>query len=315
MKGGNSLIFSDVTSKYLDFIKLKNKPQSFRTIKNLIVNYLEPFFKDKKIQNITAEDYLNFQISIEKQKFSFAYKKNLHFCAVEFFNYCIKFDYIEKNVASAVGNFKNNYQIEKKVDFFTLEEFNKFINVADNTVYKILFDVLFFTGIRIGEALALTFEDFNNDYLTINKTISKEFYNGKRAVTLPKTKKSIRTILIDSKLSEEINALHEYYNKTFNCVNQNFYIFGGIKPLSNTTVERYKNKYCDLANVKRIRIHDFRHSHATLLISNNVPISAVTERLGHSNISTTLNVYTHFVKEDEKRVINTLNSLRQLPNV
>lgn len=272
------MIFSDVTSKYLDFIKLKNKPQSFRTIKNLIVNYLEPFFKYKKIQNITAEDYLNFQISIEKQKFSFAYKKNLHFCAVEFFNYCIKFDYIEKNVASAVGNFKNNYQIEKKVDFFTLE-------------------------------------DFNNDYLTINKTISKEFYNGKRAVTLPKTKKSIRTILIDSKLSEEINALHEYYNKTFNCVNQNFYIFGGIKPLSNTTVERYKNKYCDLANVKRIRIHDFRHSHATLLISNNVPISAVTERLGHSNISTTLNVYTHFVKEDEKRVINTLNSLRQLPNI
>lgn len=310
------MIFSDITSKYLYFIKLKNKPQSYRTINNLVSNYLVPYFGNKKITDITPDDYLNFQIQIDKKSFSFAYKKNIHFCAVELFNYCIKFGYLEKNVASIVGNFKNNYQLDKNVDFFTLDEFKKFISVADNFIYKALFDVLFFTGIRIGEALALTFDDFNNNTITVNKTISKEFYNGKRIVTTPKTKKSIRTILIDKELSNELNVLHQHYNKLYpNLVNSNFYIFGGIKPLANTTVERYKNKYCDNAKVKRIRLHDFRHSHATLLISNNVPISAVTERLGHSNISTTLNVYTHFVKKDELKVVETLNSLRQLSSV
>ena len=87
-------------------------------------------------------------------------------------------------------------------------------------------------------------------------------------------------------------------------------MFGDTKPLSPSTIERYKNKYCKIANVKQIRIHDFRHSHATLLIYNNVPIQDISKRLGHANVSTTLDVYTHVIEDKEKRVINTLNKIR-----
>lgn len=173
--------------------------------------------------------------------------------------------------------------------------------------YSIYF---FYTGVRIGEALALTFADIDNGVVSINKTISKEYYNGKRAITTPKTKKSIRKIHIDSILKNEIELLRKHYSTIYSDFNNSYFVFGGTIPLSNSTVERKKNKWCDQANVKRIRIHDFRHSHATLLITNSIPITAISHRLGHSNVSLTLDTYAHLLDEDEKRVSDTLNSLR-----
>ena len=87
-------------------------------------------------------------------------------------------------------------------------------------------------------------------------------------------------------------------------------MFGAIKPLSPSTIERKKNIYCKIANVKQIRIHDFRHSHCTILISKGIPINIVSERLGHSNISMTLDNYTHILNKDKKRVLKTLFLLR-----
>ena len=96
------------------------------------------------------------------------------------------------------------------------------------------------------------------------------------------------------------------YNKS----NFDYFIFGGIKPLAPTTINRYKVKACQKANLRPITLHQFRHSHATLLVNNNVLINEVSRRLGHSNVSITLNTYVHTDSGQEKRVYNTLNSLR-----
>ena len=305
-----NITFDEAINSYLKFVKLKNKPQSYRSIKSRLINYILPYFKENYVSNLTALQYLEWQKQIEDKQFKYRYKKSLHYCMVTFLNFCITFYDLEKNVASKVGNFKNNYELEDNVNFWTIQEYKKFISVVDDQIYKVLFDLLYFTGCRQGEALALTFNDLTDDVLYINKTISKEYYNGRRAITTPKTKKSIRKIHIDSELKVEIKQLSEYYNTKFNDFNNNFYIFGGVKPLSPTTIDRRKNKYCDIANVKHIRIHDFRHSHASLLLSNNIPITAISNRLGHSDISMTLNIYLHLISEDEKRVLTTLNSLR-----
>ena len=87
-------------------------------------------------------------------------------------------------------------------------------------------------------------------------------------------------------------------------------MFGGDKPIATTTLERKKNKYCKLAKVKQIRIHDFRHSHATILYKKNVQIKLIQQRLGHNNINTTLNTYVHTDEMQEKRLINVINLLR-----
>ena len=89
-----------------------------------------------------------------------------------------------------------------------------------------------------------------------------------------------------------------------------FFIFGGIKPLSPTTINRHKLKACEKANIRPITLHQFRHSHATLLIQNNMLINEVSRRLGHSKVSTTMDIYTHTDYLQEKRVYNTLNYMR-----
>ena len=89
-----------------------------------------------------------------------------------------------------------------------------------------------------------------------------------------------------------------------------WFIFGDLTPLSPSTIERHKNKYCDKAQIKKIRIHDFRHSHASLLISLGVPITVVQTRLGHSDPSITLKIYSHMMPNDDLKAIKAINALK-----
>lgn len=156
--------------------------------------------------------------------------------------------------------------------------------------------------------MALTWNDFINDTLDIHKTILKEKKDGKYIVNTPKTLQSIRKVKIDKDLVLQLQKLKKFYQS---CIDfeDNWYIFGRINPLAPTTIDRKKDKYCALANVRQIRLHDFRHSHATLLLNQNISIMAISKRLGHADYSTTLNVYAHMLPDEEKRVLTTLESL------
>lgn len=87
------------------------------------------------------------------------------------------------------------------------------------------------------------------------------------------------------------------------------FVFGLMQPFKETTIHKYKNKYCDLANLKRIRVHDFRHSCASFLINQGASISLVSKYLGHANISITLNIYTHLYKNELDDITNKINNL------
>ena len=132
-------------------------------------------------------------------------------------------------------------------------------------------------------------------------------FNGERLITIPKTKTSIRKIKLDLKTYIKLLKLKKYYIKNDKSFNNNHFIFGGSKPIATTTLDRKKNYYFDKANVKRVRIHDFRHSHATLLYKSKCDIKLIQQRLGHASIDTTLNTYVHY--NDEKRVLRTLDFL------
>jgi len=307
-----NLTVKEAYIEYLKLVKLKQKPQSYRSIKSRFENHILPYFENKKLGELTTNNYIDWQLKIEEKCNRYEYKKALHYAFVTFLNYCMLFHGLDKNVGKMVGNFNDNYELKKKIEFWTCEEFNKFINIINEDIYKELFDFMFFTGCRLGEILALTFNDFKEELekININKTISKESFKGKRIITTPKTRSSIRTIDIDAYLCNKIKKLKTYYQNKYSDFNNDFYIFGGIKALAPTTIERKKNKYCKLAKVKQIRLHDFRHSHASILLDKKIPILAIAQRLGHSDIATTLNTYAHLMPDEEKRVINTLTSLR-----
>ena len=283
-----------------------HKKQSFDTMSYKFNLRILPFFKDYNLEDITSSDILAWQEYILTFNFSNNYNFSLYYILSSFLEYCSVFYNFDKTIIMKVGNFRKKYE-ETKKDFYNLKEFNLFIKNLDNNIYKQFFYLMFFTGTRPGEAMALKFSDLRGDYIYITKTISE---HGKREIDTPKTNSSIRKIRIDKVLKNDLLGLKIYYDKLYNKSNYDYFIFGGMKPLAPTTINRYKLKACQKANLRPITLHQFRHSHATLLLHNGIIINEISRRLGHSNPSITLNIYTHTDLTQEKRVLSTLNSLR-----
>lgn len=298
--------FSVVYEEYLIFKKSELKEQSYTSLVYNFDKYILPFFKDYYLDNITKKTILEWKQYIINFNFSNNYNRTLYFALSGFFEYCKENYNFDKLIISSLGNFKRKYE-EDKHDFYTRKEFNKFIKFVEEQPYKAFFNFMFFTGTRPGEAMALKFSDIHSDYVYINKTISS---HGKRNIGTPKNNSSIRKIIIDKKLKNELLNLEKYYLSIYNDFSANYFVFGGQKPLSPTSINRRKEKACKMANIRCITLHQFRHSHATLLKDNGVNVVDVSKRLGHSNVSTTLDIYTHTSSVQEKRVQRTLNSLR-----
>lgn len=298
--------FEEAYKNYLIYASKQHKKQSFDILKYKFELRVLPFFKKYNIEDIKSNDILSWEDYISAFNFSNNYNSSLYYILSGFFEYCSLFYGFDKTIISKVGNFKKKYE-ENKKDFYNLKEFNLFIKNLNDSVYKQFFNLMFFTGTRPGEAMALKFSDIKDDYVFISKTMSE---HGKREIDTPKTISSIRKIRIDKVLKNDLLSLKKYYEKVYNKSDFDYFVFGGIKPLSPSTINRRKIDACKKANLRSITLHQFRHSHATLLLHNGIIINEISRRLGHSNPSITLNIYTHTDLSQEKRVSATLNSLR-----
>ena len=307
--GECNMTFEELWNKYDEFIKLKQKSQSYRKTVSKVKNHLLPYFKDYKVKNINATVYTKWQSEIMKKGFKYKYNSSIHGAMVTILNHAIKFYGLKDNIASKVGNFAKGNELPTQFEIWDYEEYSQFIKVVDDDVYKIFFETLYYTGLRQGECLALTWNDLKKDYLDIFKTISKEKIDDKYITNSPKTPKSIRKVKLDNYL---LQSLYKYKEECKNivCFSDDWYIFGGIKPLAPSTIGRRLKKYCELAGVKKIRIHDFRHSHASLLLSSGVPITVISQRLGHSDINMTLNTYSHLIPNDVDKAINIIEEIK-----
>jgi integrase len=218
------------------------------------------------------------------------------------------------NPFSGVKGFTNK-EPKKEMSFWTQEEFEKFINCVDDIVYKNFFLTIYLTGCRKGEVIALNWNDidFNKKILKITKTYSRKIEKDEKdttkpnyKLTSPKTATSNRGVLLPDILINYLKDYKEHCAKVEG-FSDNWFIFGGITPLSEITIDRQKNKFCKLAKVKQIRMQDFRHSHASLMINNNQNILIVAQRLGHSDIKQTLNTYSHLFPNQQEQLLTSLN--------
>lgn len=300
------MLFEEAFEEYKIYASKRHKKQSFDCFTyNFSANILS-YFKGYLLDNITIKDVESWQEFIYSKNFCNNHNKNLYSMLKKFLSYChYKYNFDDSFILDIVP-FKLRIENNKK-DFYTLKEFKYFIKFVDNIVYKRFFEFMFFCGTRPGEAMALHFSDLENDFIEINKTIDE---HGKRLVDTPKTVSSNRFIKIDRKLKKDLLFLKKYYILKYGSEAFDYFVFGGIKPLAPTTINRYKIKACNKAKIRPITLHQFRHSHATLLLNKGIDIHEISKRLGHSKISTTLDVYTHCNLMQEKRVYKTLNSIR-----
>lgn len=295
--------FEEAYEEFKIYAKKRHKKESFNTNQYIFKARIIPYFVGKELLCITKDDILKWQDIIEQLHFSNSYNRLLYFNFCEFLDYCVQYLDYPENYLRSLGTFQKHYE-KKKIDFYTLKEFRCFIKgfKRNELVYKAFFEFMFFAGTRPGEAMALQFRDIHGDYVEINKTITS---HCGREFDFPKTVSSVRMIKIHKKLKKRLLKLKKMY---IGCCDD-YFVFGGLKPLAPTSINRYKKKACSRSGIRPITLHQFRHSHATLLVSNGILINEVSRRLGHSNVSTTLNVYTHSDLSQEKRVLKTLNSL------
>ncbi|NQP53596.1 site-specific integrase [Streptococcus suis] len=207
--------------------------------------------------------------------------------------------------------------IEKtKMQFWTVEEFHQFLTLFEPEEYniKLLFTVLFFIGLRLGEALALTWQDIDFSSNTIHITKSIYVNKGISHISTTKTKAGTRRIIINKKLSQELQHWQQqqkYLLGQFTSDSLTLQVFQS-NPLTitkNAVEKQYKKILERDETLKKIRIHDFRHSHASLLINQGEDYLVVKERLGHASITTTIDTYSHLYPSKQKALADKLDDL------
>lgn len=282
----------------------RHKKQSFNSLCQDFNLRILPYFKDFNIYDIKKSDILKWKDTILSYDYSNSYNDRIYYVFCLFYDYCCLYLDLSDNLIREVGCFKSKIEIKKR-DFYNLTEFYTFINCLDHLVYRSYFTLMFFCGTRPSEAMALKFSDYDGKYIHIDKSIQRR---GNRELDTPKNIFSIRTIIVNNEVKKCIKKLKDYYIKVYGTFDEDYFIFGGIKPLAPTTIDRYKSIACSKAGLRVITQHQFRHSYATYLISSGVPINVVSKLLGHSNIETTSRVYVQHDLSQEKRVLKTLNS-------
>lgn len=196
-----------------------------------------------------------------------------------------------------------------KDNYWTYEEYNRFITNVDDNYYSLIFKFLYYTGVRLGELRALNWNDidFIKKTLSITKSMSKDSFQKGSIIVSPKTKNSIRTLDLSNNLINELLAYKEEQKKIYG-FNNNWYVFGGFQYLGITTLRNKLNQYIKIANVKKITIHGFRHSHVSLLIDIGCDFKDVAERIGDT-IKMVQETYYHMFPKRKKIIIERLNNL------
>lgn len=298
--------FEEAYRYYKIYVSRLHKKQALNSLLYNFEYRVLPYFQNfKSIHDISKKDILKWKDIILSFNYSNSFNANIYYAFNNFLDYCCLYHNLKHNYLKELGGFKPKIEL-KKTDFYTLKEFKHFIKYVDNIVYKSFFIMMFYTGCRPSEAMALKFSDFDGRYININKSIQRR---GNRDLDTPKNQSSFRSIIANNKIKKYIKLLSKYYKKKYHAFRSDYFIFGAVKPLSPTSIDRYKKNACERANIRAITQHQFRHSYATFLVSNGVPLNVVSSLLGHSNVNITASVYVHKDCKQEKRVLRTLNSI------
>lgn len=299
------LSLDKICDDYFEYVSKRHKYQGFNTLARNFKNHIYPFLNDnvRDISKITKKDILLWQDMIISKNFSNSFNNALYCNFSSFINYCISCDYLEFNVVKAVGNFKKKNEVPK-YDYYTYIEFCRFRRKISNFLIKQFFNFMFFYGTRPSEAMALRFCDIHGNYISICHSLQRR---GKRKLDTPKTQSSIRELKLSLICRFRFYVLKCYYIKHYGSCPDSYYVFGGKKPLSTTTIDRYKKSACQKANIREITQHQFRHSYATRMIHNHKPIEDVSKSLGHSRTSMTVDVYLHSKKKRMHKSISLSN--------
>ncbi len=295
------ITLGDFVDVYFNDKDLELSPSSKKNKRHIIEKHIVPYFGNKKMSEITPAEIIQWQKEIQGKNYKPTYERIIQKELTALFSHGRKI-YNHSNTACSKVK-KMGKSDAEKFDFWTKREYEEFIrHIEKGSEDYIMMEILFWTGCREGEMLALTPRDFDfsNGLLHITKTYNR--INGEDVIGPPKTENSVRTIAIPEFLSKEVK---EYIDSKYGFP-ENERIFK-IVP---RTLQVRMAKLIEKSGVKKIRVHDLRHSHVAYLIHQGVEPLVIKERLGHSDIRMTLNVYGHLYPSKQRNVAKMLDRER-----
>lgn len=304
--------FGELAQLWLENYKTTVKPSTFENVKSKVEKMTEEHFEGLKLKKITVAYCQRVVIELSK-----SYVLYNHYLSVinRIFKYAVLMDVIDSNPFDKVIKPKSR-QTQRKGNFLTKEELKKFLKLAQNTTLSYFFPLVHlmaYTGFRQGEALALKWSDidFENKKITINKTAVR--IKEKQSLQTPKTKNSKRVISIDP---NTLSILKNWKKDQIKIYFKNGKHFEGKENFIFTNQRgewvhihnfiRYFKRFIADHGLKPITPHGLRHTHASLLFSAGVEPKNISDRLGHSTVQITLDLYTHITEEQRTDTVDKL---------
>ena len=309
LNGSSDLTVKSLWELYIEDCKARLKPTTMANKEWLFTHHVLPYLGNLTASEVSPSAIRKWQNKLlsttqeNGKKYSPTYLKTVNNQVSAMFNYGIKYAGMKTNPCHVAGPMG-----KKRADtmqFWTVDEFNQFLAaVSDKPKSVVMFSLLFWTGMRSGEMLALTQSDFDLKAKTVS--ITKNFARqGKQDMIMePKTPKSRRTI----RLTDSLCALMQAYFSSL-------YQAGPTDRIFPSSTKSYlfheMQRGCKRSGVKKIRVHDLRHSHASLLIELGYSPLMIAERLGHENIETTLQTYSHLYPNKQEELVVQLEKMQK----
>ena len=305
-------IAGDLDMNFEEFVKLyredlypRIRVSTAATKDHIINTKLIPYFKNFKVTEIKAKDIVKRQNELLSYRnpetgkpYMKTYLKTVHNQMNAIMNFAVKYYDLKDNPVEKAGSIGISNAEEMK--FWVLDEYLQFSEaMMEEPFFYYCFEVLYWCGLREGELLALTYDDFDFVNKTISITKTYQIVNKEEVIGPTKTPKGTRVIRMPDKLCEEMK---DYFEMCYDSDNSRAF------PTSKSVLTRAMERGAKRAGVKRIRIHDLRHSHISLLINLGFSAVDIAKRVGHESITITLR-YAHMFPSAQDKMMNRLNDL------
>ena len=292
------ILFKDFYQLYYADMQGRLKSTTLATRHWSVRSKILPFFGELAMNDITPATIRAWQNQLLSNSYSSTYLKTIDMNLYAIFKYAENY-YDFPNPYSRTEHIGSS--ASARMQFWTLGEYRRFIGtMTDDVKAYTAFEMLYWTGMRVGELLALTPDDIDHKAVSIRITKTYIRHDGHDLIMPPKTENSIRSVVIPDFLYREICDYIETSG-----LRQNDRLF----PHTEDYLVYHLKRGCRISGVKKIRIHDIRHSHVSLLINNGFTAVAVAARVGHKHISTTMNVYSHLFPNRQALLVDALEDI------
>jgi len=315
---GKSMTVKELYDEYIVYKKHEVRETSLNKSKSVIEHSIIPDIGNMKISKLNNKTLSKWKLDIaNKDNIKLTTKRNIYKEFHTMLNYAVKMEYLPKNPLNSIGTFKEVYfeTTEDKIHYYTSDQYKKYIAAAKSHTetlndygFYVFFALAFYTGMRKGEINALKWSDIEDNIIHVRRSVAQKVKGKSIVETPPKNKSSYRSLQMPLPLKNILDE-HKARQQQYKEFSEDWRVCGGIDCLKDSSLTNKNFQFANEANLPHIRIHDFRHSHASLLANEGINIQEIARRLGHSNIEITWNTYSHLYPKEEERAVQILNKI------